>query len=75
MQAAGGMVTSLTDLGRWLSVNMNNGRLDGKQVIPADVMQSVHAGYTDTVRDGPPCPGNGKYGLGWQIGYNIATRM
>lgn len=68
MQAAGGMVTSLTDLGRWLRVNMNNGRLDGKQVIPADVMQSVHTGYADTVRDSPPFTGNGKYGLGWQIG-------
>ncbi|MFN2501560.1 MAG: serine hydrolase [Pyrinomonadaceae bacterium] len=68
MQSAGGMFTSLSDLARWLRVNMNNGRLDGKQVIPADVMQSVHAGYTDTVRDAPPFTGNGKYGLGWQIG-------
>ena len=68
MQAAGGMVTSLTDLGRWLRVNMNNGRLDGKQVIPAEVMQSVHTGYADTVRDSPPFTGSGKYGLGWQIG-------
>jgi hypothetical protein len=68
MQSAGGILTSLTDLGRWLSVNINNGKLDGKQVIPADVMQSVHTGYIDTVRDGGPFPGNGKYGLGWQIG-------
>ncbi|MBA3353850.1 MAG: serine hydrolase [Blastocatellia bacterium] len=68
MQAAGGMLTSLNDLGRWLSVNMNNGRLDGKQVIPADVMQMVHTGYTDTTRDQPPFTGNGKYGLGWQMG-------
>jgi CubicO group peptidase (beta-lactamase class C family) len=68
MQSAGGMFTSISDLGRWLSVNMNNGRLDGKQVIPAEVMQSVHTGYADTVRDSPPFTGNGKYGLGWQIG-------
>ncbi|HEX6126594.1 MAG TPA: serine hydrolase, partial [Pyrinomonadaceae bacterium] len=68
MQAAGGMVTSLNDLARWLSVNMNNGKLDGKQVIPADVMQMVHTGYADTLRDQPPFTGSGKYGLGWQIG-------
>jgi CubicO group peptidase (beta-lactamase class C family) len=68
MQAAGGIVTSISDMGRWLSVNMNNGMLDGKQVIPADVMQSVHTGYADTVREGPPFAGAGKYGLGWQIG-------
>src|SRR5687768_18252590 len=42
MQAAGGMYSSLNDLARWLRVNINNGKLDGKQVIPADVMQMVH---------------------------------
>ncbi len=68
MQSAGGMFTSISDLSRWLSVNMNNGRLDGKQVIPAEVMQTVHTGYADTVRDSPPFTGSGKYGLGWQIG-------
>ena len=68
MQAAGGMVTTPKDLARWLEVNMNNGRLDGKQVIPADIMQAVHTGYTDTMRNQPPFTGSGKYGLGWQIG-------
>ena len=68
MQAAGGIVTSLNDVARWLSVNMNNGKLDGKQVIPADVMQAVHTGYVDTLREDPPFTGAGKYGLGWQIG-------
>lgn len=68
MQSAGGIITSLNDLGRWLSVNMNDGRLDGKQVIPAEVMQSVHIGYTDTSREEGPFTGSGKYGLGWQMG-------
>jgi CubicO group peptidase (beta-lactamase class C family) len=68
MQSAGGIFTSLNDLGRWLSVNMNNGKLDGKQVIPADVMERVHTGYTDTQRSEPPFTGSGGYGLGWQIG-------
>ena len=68
MQAAGGMVTSLNDLARWLSVNMTTGKLDGRQVIPADVMQTVHTGVVDTVREDPPFTGSGKYGLGWQLG-------
>lgn len=67
MQAAGGIYTSLNDLARWLRVNINDGKLDGKQVIPADVMQIVHTGYTDTTREEGPFTGNGKYGLGWQI--------
>lgn len=68
MQSAGGIFTSLSDLSRWLRVNMDNGKLDGKQVIPAEIMQTVHNGYADTVRDNPPFTGSGKYGLGWQIG-------
>lgn len=68
MQAAGGMFTSLNDLGRWLRVNIDDGVLDGKQVIPASVMKAAHTGYTDTIREEGPFPGNSKYGLGWQIG-------
>lgn len=68
MQSAGGMFTSISDMGRWLVVNMNDGRLDGKQVIPADIIKAVHTGYTKTVRSQPPFTGEGEYGLGWQIG-------
>ncbi|MEQ1603968.1 MAG: serine hydrolase [Pyrinomonadaceae bacterium] len=70
MQSAGGMFTTANDLGRWLRMNMNDGKLDGKQVIPADIVKSVHAGYTPTTRDQGPFKGNGtgEYGLGWQIG-------
>src|SRR5439155_2774986 len=38
------------------------------QVIPDDIMKSLHTGYTQTTRDEPPFTGNGEYGLGWQIG-------
>lgn len=68
MQSAGGMMATVSDLGRWLRVNMNDGKLDGKQVIPARIMTSVHTGYAQTTRDAPPFSGEGEYGLGWQIG-------
>jgi CubicO group peptidase (beta-lactamase class C family) len=68
MQSAGGIFASVSDIGRWLEMNMNDGRLDGKQVIPADIVRAVHTGYTRTTRDAPPFSGNGEYGLGWQIG-------
>src|SRR5688572_1893175 len=60
MQAAGGMYSSLNDLARWLRLNINNGGRDGKQVIPADVMQKVHTGYADNVGDEGPFTGGGK---------------
>ena len=57
MQSAGGIFTNLPDLARWLSINMNDGRIDGKQVVPAEIMRTVHAGYTDTVREDGPFTG------------------
>lgn len=68
LQSAGGMFASISDIGKWLNMNMNGGKLNGKQVFPADIIRAAHTGYTRTVRDAPPFNGDGEYGLGWQIG-------
>jgi CubicO group peptidase (beta-lactamase class C family) len=68
MQSAGGMFMSISDLGRWLNLNMNGGKLDGKQVVPADVIRTAQTPYTKSTRNQPPFSGDGDYGLGWQIG-------
>jgi CubicO group peptidase (beta-lactamase class C family) len=68
MQSAGGIFMSISDLGRWLNLNMNGGKLDGKQVVPAEVIRKVQTGYTKSTRNDPPFSGDGEYGLGWQIG-------
>ncbi|MEQ1645068.1 MAG: serine hydrolase domain-containing protein, partial [Pyrinomonadaceae bacterium] len=75
LQSAGGLFASASDIGRWLSMNMNDGKLDGKQVIPADVVRLVHTGYTKTTRDSAPFVGDGEYGLGWQIGKYKADKV
>jgi len=68
MQSAGGIFTSISDLGRWLNLNMNGGKLGRKQIFPADLLRSAHTGYTTSTRNEPPFSGDGEYGLGWQIG-------
>ena len=68
MQSAGGMYMSISDLGKWISLNMNDGKLGGKQVIPAQLIRNAHTGYTKSTRNEPPFSGDGEYGLGWQIG-------
>jgi CubicO group peptidase (beta-lactamase class C family) len=68
MQSAGGIFSSISDIGRWLNMNMNDGKLDGKQVISADLVRAAHTGYTTNTRNEPPFTGEGEYGLGWQIG-------
>jgi CubicO group peptidase (beta-lactamase class C family) len=68
MQAAGGMISTATDLARWLTLHLNAGRLDGRQLVPADVIAAAHRpvaidrgdSYGRFVRDG--------YALGWQTG-------
>jgi CubicO group peptidase (beta-lactamase class C family) len=68
MQSAGGIFLSISDLGKWLNLNMNDGKLSGKQVFPADLIRAVHTGYTKSTRNEPPFSADGEYGLGWQIG-------
>jgi CubicO group peptidase (beta-lactamase class C family) len=68
MQSAGGILMSISDLGRWLTLNMNDGKLGGKQVVPADLIRQAQTGYTKSTRNEPPFSGDGEYGLGWQIG-------
>jgi CubicO group peptidase (beta-lactamase class C family) len=68
MQSAGGIFMSISDLGRWLNLNMNGGKLDRKQVLPADLFRIAQTGYTKSTRNEPPFSGDGEYGLGWQIG-------
>ena len=68
MQSAGGMYMSISDLGKWINLNMNDGRLNGKQVFPSELIRSVHTGYTKSTRNEPPFSADGEYGLGWQIG-------
>ncbi len=68
MQSAGGVFMSISDLGRWLNLNMNGGKLGGKQILPADLIRNAHTAYTKSTRNEPPFSGDGEYGLGWQIG-------
>jgi CubicO group peptidase (beta-lactamase class C family) len=68
MQSAGGIFMNISDLGRWLNLNMNGGKLDGKQVVPAELILEAQTGYTKSTRNEPPFSGDGEYGLGWQIG-------
>ena len=40
MQAAGGLLSTAADLARWVEVQLNDGRLDGRQVFPAAVIRA-----------------------------------
>ena len=66
MQAAGGLVTSARDLARWLEAQLNAGRVDGRQALPAAAVaeaQKLQATASNTIR-GMKQLG---YSLGWQL--------
>src|SRR5262249_34199012 len=75
MQSAGGIFMSISDLGTWLNLNMNGGRLRGKQILPDDLIRNAQTGYTKSTRNEPPFSGDGEYGLGWQIGKYRTERV
>ena len=70
MHAAGGIWSSAEDLAKWLVVNMNAGRYDGRQIIPASSLEEILAAQINQKRDFYRYKRYG-YGLGWNIGtYN-----
>ena len=66
MQSAGGLLTTLGDMGTWLELHLNDGRIDGRQVLPASAVRESHKVLTSAQGRGRPWQQFG-YGLGWQI--------
>ena len=69
MQSAGGLVTTLEDMGKWLELHINNGKLNGKQIVPASAMQEAHKVQVAAPGNEGPYKRLG-YGLGWNIALN-----
>ncbi|MCB0562824.1 MAG: beta-lactamase family protein [Phaeodactylibacter sp.] len=67
MQSAGGLITTAEDMGRWLAVNLQKGKLDGKQIFPAALFEATHGRLAETGGEFPPFTRE-HYGLGWHIG-------
>jgi len=68
MQSAGGMMTTARDVARWLELQLNEGVVDGHQVVDAALVRATHEAAAQT---GPPSGmplGQTAYGLGWSVG-------
>jgi CubicO group peptidase (beta-lactamase class C family) len=67
MQSAGGLVTSATDLSKWLQAQINLGKINNKQVFPAEVVKAAQTGVATYEKQSYPFTAGGKYGLGWNV--------
>jgi len=66
MQSAGGLITTLRDMGTWLEAHINNGKVDGKQILPASAFVQAHSNLA---------PVNIKTQTGTQIGYGLGWNI
>lgn len=74
MNAAGGHLTTLGDLARWITIQMDGGTIEGRRVFPEAAIRRSHAllGARDAAfamfeRQG--------WGLGWDVGQYQGDRM
>ncbi|MGF2414042.1 MAG: serine hydrolase domain-containing protein, partial [Ferruginibacter sp.] len=68
LQSAGGIFSSPKDLAKWLEVNMNTGKINGRQVFAKETIEKCQTGYAFVERTLQPFTGLSQYGLGWIIG-------
>lgn len=67
MHAAGGMVSSAEDLAKWLLLNMNGGRFNGRQIISPASIEEILSPQINQQRDYYKFK-RYAYSLGWNIG-------
>ncbi|MBD3163481.1 MAG: serine hydrolase, partial [Candidatus Eisenbacteria bacterium] len=67
MHAAGGLVSTVTDLARWLEVNINDGRIDGRRVFAPSAIRATHRELVEQDSRFIGVHRSG-YGMGWAIG-------
>ena len=78
MHSAGGHLSTLRDLARWTIVQMDSGRIDGKQVFPASAVALSHRLIAKQTRDQAKRFAwfdREGWGAGWDIGTYHGERM
>jgi CubicO group peptidase (beta-lactamase class C family) len=78
MNSAGGHLATLHDLARWTIVQMDSGRIDGRQVFPAAAVARSHRMIAPQTREQSKRFGffdREGWGAGWDIGAYEGERM
>lgn len=67
LHAAGGILSTLGDLERWLGAEMSDGRVSGRSVLPPTVIEATRTLEAPAAGNVGPLGRDG-YGLGWIVG-------
>lgn len=68
---AGWIMSSVEDMAKWLIANMNHGVVAGEQVIPAELIETMHNTGVTFTEDGKEAG----YGMGWFTGLTNDGKM
>jgi len=71
---AGGVSSSVNDLAKWMRLQLNGGRFEGKQIVAAAALEESHHPHMLTSFS----PFNGLpffYGLGWNVNYEADGQL
>lgn len=63
--AAGSMTSNVNDLSKWVTMQLANGKYNGKEIVPAKVIQETRNSNTIVSRKSRPGRNFMNYGLGW----------
>ena len=63
--AAGSMTSNVNDLSKWVTMQLANGKYNGKEIVPAKVIQETRNSNTIVSRKSRPGHNFMNYGLGW----------
>ncbi len=74
MQSAGGVVMSAKDAARWLNLLVEDGAVDGRQVVNAQAVRATRQPLATTGEDSEGYRRE-HYGLGWHMGPHRGTLM
>jgi CubicO group peptidase (beta-lactamase class C family) len=69
---AGGVSSNVVDLSRWMRLQLNDGELDGTQIIDGAALDETHRAHMNSRATGDPSEPIREYGLGWDLSQNEA---
>ncbi|MFD9380455.1 serine hydrolase [Streptomyces sp. NPDC059999] len=72
---AGGVSSTARDMSRWLRLQLAEGTLDGRRIVPQDTLARTHVPEIVSQPPATPTATTGFYGLGWNVSYDQAGRL
>ena len=75
LPAAGQVVSTGRDMTQWLRMMLNDGSIDGKQVLTPETVKEIHAASLVAGPSGPLSDPNGAVGLGCDSYYFLGERV